>query len=109
MTCEVAPHHLFLSQDDLGRLGKGRAAVRPELGTRQDVEALWDNMDIIDCFATDHGNSPGVLAMMGRGKKWWGQPLVTSPIRQHPTRWRRRKGRSLPLGTPGWRRCCPCC
>ncbi|RMB94053.1 hypothetical protein DUI87_29506 [Hirundo rustica rustica] len=54
VTCEVAPHHLFLSRDDLGRLGKGRAAVRPELGTRQDVEALWENMDIIDCFATDH-------------------------------------------------------
>ncbi|XP_041885370.1 CAD protein isoform X1 [Corvus kubaryi] len=54
VTCEVAPHHLFLSQDDLGRLGKGRAAVRPALGTRQDVEALWENMDIIDCFATDH-------------------------------------------------------
>ncbi|XP_062344305.1 CAD protein isoform X2 [Cinclus cinclus] len=54
VTCEVAPHHLFLSQDDLGRLGKGRAAVRPELGTHQDVEALWENMDIIDCFATDH-------------------------------------------------------
>ncbi|NWT10785.1 PYR1 protein, partial [Vireo altiloquus] len=54
VTCEVAPHHLFLSQDDLERLGKGRAAVRPALGTRQDVEALWENMDIIDCFATDH-------------------------------------------------------
>ncbi|NXD00516.1 PYR1 protein, partial [Certhia familiaris] len=54
VTCEVAPHHLFLSRDDLGRLGKGRAAVRPELGTRQDLEALWENMDIIDCFATDH-------------------------------------------------------
>ncbi|PKU33585.1 cad protein [Limosa lapponica baueri] len=54
VTCEVAPHHLFLSQDDLGRLGEGRAAVRPVLGTRQDVEALWDNMDTIDCFATDH-------------------------------------------------------
>ncbi|NWX35117.1 PYR1 protein, partial [Notiomystis cincta] len=54
VTCEVAPHHLFLSQGDLGRLGKGRAAVRPALGTRQDVEALWENMDIIDCFATDH-------------------------------------------------------
>ncbi|NXC65194.1 PYR1 protein, partial [Aleadryas rufinucha] len=54
VTCEVAPHHLFLSQDDLGRLGKGCAAVRPALGTRQDVEALWENMDIIDCFATDH-------------------------------------------------------
>lgn len=60
VTCEVAPHHLFLSQDDLGRLGKGRAAVRPALGTRQDVEALWENMDIIDCFATDH--APHTLA-----------------------------------------------
>ncbi|NXG24771.1 PYR1 protein, partial [Grallaria varia] len=54
VTCEVAPHHLFLSQDDLGRLGEGRAAVRPALGTRRDVEALWENMDTIDCFATDH-------------------------------------------------------
>ncbi|NWH75885.1 PYR1 protein, partial [Piaya cayana] len=54
VTCEVAPHHLFLCRDDLGRLGEGRAAVRPELGTRQDLEALWENMDTIDCFATDH-------------------------------------------------------
>ncbi|NWQ94742.1 PYR1 protein, partial [Burhinus bistriatus] len=54
VTCEVAPHHLFLCQDDLGRLGEGRAAVRPALGSRQDVEALWENMDTIDCFATDH-------------------------------------------------------
>ncbi|NXF54264.1 PYR1 protein, partial [Oceanites oceanicus] len=54
VTCEVAPHHLFLCRDDLGRLGEGRAAVRPVLGTRQDVQALWENMDTIDCFATDH-------------------------------------------------------
>ncbi|KAF1664833.1 CAD protein, partial [Aptenodytes patagonicus] len=54
VTCEVAPHHLFLCRDDLGRLGEGRAAVRPVLGTHQDVEALWENMDTIDCFATDH-------------------------------------------------------
>ncbi|NXE83919.1 PYR1 protein, partial [Cochlearius cochlearius] len=54
VTCEVAPHHLFLCRADLGRLGEGRAAVRPVLGTQQDVEALWENMDTIDCFATDH-------------------------------------------------------
>ncbi|XP_025911673.1 CAD protein [Apteryx rowi] len=54
VTCEVAPHHLFLCRDDLGRLGEGRGAVRPALGTRQDLEALWENMDTIDCFATDH-------------------------------------------------------
>lgn len=25
------------------------------LGSREDMEALWENLDIIDCFATDHG------------------------------------------------------
>ncbi|XP_066450456.1 multifunctional protein CAD isoform X2 [Eleutherodactylus coqui] len=54
VTCEVAPHHLFLCQDDLGRLGQTRGQVRPMLGTRDDQQALWDNLDIIDCFATDH-------------------------------------------------------
>ncbi|XP_059583288.1 CAD protein isoform X3 [Alligator mississippiensis] len=54
VTCEVAPHHLFLCQDDLGRLGEGRGQVRPTLGTHEDLEALWENMDVIDCFATDH-------------------------------------------------------
>lgn len=55
VTCEVAPHHLFLSRDDLERLGPGKGEVRPELGSRQDVEALWENMAVIDCFASDHG------------------------------------------------------
>jgi carbamoyl-phosphate synthase/aspartate carbamoyltransferase/dihydroorotase len=32
----------------------GRSEVRPRLATREDVDALWDNMDVIDCFATDH-------------------------------------------------------
>jgi len=29
--------------------------VRPVLGTEEDQQALWDNLDIIDVFATDHG------------------------------------------------------
>lgn len=56
VTCEVCPHHLFLSQNDLERIGMDKGQVRPMLGTLEDQEALWDNMDIIDCFATDHGN-----------------------------------------------------
>ncbi|KAI5627787.1 CAD protein [Silurus asotus] len=54
VTCEVAPHHLFLCEDNVSVLGDGRAQVRPMLGTREDMEALWENLDIIDCFATDH-------------------------------------------------------
>ncbi|KAI2652165.1 CAD protein [Labeo rohita] len=54
VTCEVAPHHLFLCDDNVAAIGDGRAQVRPMLGTREDMEALWENLDIIDCFATDH-------------------------------------------------------
>jgi dihydroorotase-like cyclic amidohydrolase len=51
ITCEVTPHHLFLTEKDL--FG-GRSEVRPRLGTQADVDALWENMDVIDCFASDH-------------------------------------------------------
>ncbi|XP_012269304.2 CAD protein isoform X2 [Athalia rosae] len=54
VTCEVCPHHLFLSQDDLDRVGHGRGQVRPVLCSKEDQQALWDNLNIIDCFATDH-------------------------------------------------------
>ncbi len=65
VTCEVCPHHLFLSKDDLpsplrpsppgrGVGGEGKMEVRPRLATKEDVESLWTNMDVIDCFATDH-------------------------------------------------------
>lgn len=54
VTCEVTPHHLFLTQEDAPRLGAGRAEVRPPLATPTDREALWVNLAVIDCFATDH-------------------------------------------------------
>ncbi len=54
ITCEVAPHHLFLCEDDIPRLGPGRCEVRPMLAAKSDQQALWDHMDVIDCFATDH-------------------------------------------------------
>ncbi len=54
VTCEVAPHHLFLTEADIPTLGTGRSEVRPRLATPADQQALWDNLDVIDCFATDH-------------------------------------------------------
>ena len=60
VTCEVTPHHLFLSEDDIPAIGSGRSEVRPRLATRTDVQALWDNLDVIDCFASDH--APHTLA-----------------------------------------------
>jgi carbamoyl-phosphate synthase/aspartate carbamoyltransferase/dihydroorotase len=69
VTCEVCPHHLFLTassppsplpQAGEGRRGEGRTEVRPRLATQADVDALWANLDVIDCFATDH--APHTLA-----------------------------------------------
>lgn len=64
ITCEVGPHHLFLSQADFathgGHLSGGRAEVRPRLADPADQQALWENLDVIDCFATDH--APHTLA-----------------------------------------------
>lgn len=54
LTCEVTPHHLFLTQEDLPAIGAGRGEVRPRLATPADRDALWDNLAVIDCFATDH-------------------------------------------------------
>ena len=55
VTCEVAPHHLFLSTEDyktLGALGK----MNPPLRTPEHKEALTDGLihRIIDCVSTDH-------------------------------------------------------
>jgi carbamoyl-phosphate synthase/aspartate carbamoyltransferase/dihydroorotase len=54
VTCEVTPHHLFLTQEDIPAIGEGRSEVRPRLAAPADLEALWQNLDVIDCFATDH-------------------------------------------------------
>jgi dihydroorotase-like cyclic amidohydrolase len=53
VTCEVTPHHLWLTEEDaihLGPLGQ----MRPALASADDRAALWENLDVIDCFATDH-------------------------------------------------------
>ena len=55
VTCEVSPHHLFLTKDNEASIGVGRSRVRPCLVSELDRQTLWENMDIIDCFATDHG------------------------------------------------------
>ena len=53
VTCEVCPHHLFLTED---QLPEGVKEVRPRLAiSTDDCEALWENLEFIDCFATDHG------------------------------------------------------
>ncbi len=54
LTCEVTPHHLFLTTADIPAIGSGRSEVRPRLAEPSDQQALWDNLPVIDCFASDH-------------------------------------------------------
>ncbi len=55
VTCEVTPHHLTLTEDEVIRRGAD-AKVNPPLRTRKDIAALIVglNDDVIDVIATDH-------------------------------------------------------
>ena len=60
VTCEVTPHHLFLTNTDVKRLGP-LGDMRPTLAEQRDVDALWSHINTtIDCVATDH--APHTLA-----------------------------------------------
>ena len=63
VTCEVAPHHLFFSEETplgggSGTEGKQLSAaekeVRPRLKTSADAAALWESLEWIDMIASDH-------------------------------------------------------
>jgi len=66
VTCEVTPHHLFLTAADVADRG-GWGEVRPRLGTSRDRDALWENLAVCDIFATDH-------APHTREEKAWPNP-----------------------------------
>ncbi len=59
VTCEVTPHHLWLTEADLPGLGP-LGSMRPPLASAADRDALWANLDVVDCIATDH--APHTLA-----------------------------------------------
>lgn len=55
VTCEVTPHHLFLTEADAQTLGPF-GIMKPSLKTEKDRLALWENLEsgVIDMIATDH-------------------------------------------------------
>ena len=55
VTCEVAPHHLFLTEgNSRSILEDSLFTVQPPLATQKDRDFLWANLKWIDCIATDH-------------------------------------------------------
>ena len=53
ISCEVTPHHLFLTEKDTKVLGP-YGIMKPPLKKQEDVDFLWKHIDAIDCIATDH-------------------------------------------------------
>jgi len=53
ITCEVTPHHLWLTDADARALGPF-GYMKPELGSAADRDALWANLNVFDCIASDH-------------------------------------------------------
>lgn len=56
VTCEVTPHHLFLTEENITDSYNTNLKVNPPLRTRNDVEALIDGLidGSIDCVVSDH-------------------------------------------------------
>ncbi len=55
LSCEVTPHHLFLTAETARELGN-YAKVNPPLRTREDAAALWNAIasGVVNMVATDH-------------------------------------------------------
>jgi len=68
-TCEVTPHHLFLTHEALHRLG-GIAKMEPPLRGIFDVISLWDRIrsGFVDVVADDH--APHAIEEKSGGSFW---------------------------------------
>jgi dihydroorotase len=66
VTCEVTPHHLFLTEEAVARLG-AFAQMKPPLLPAPLVERFWERLDLVDIVATDH-------APHTREEKWGANP-----------------------------------
>lgn len=53
ITCDTAPHYLFLTENEGIKLG-GFGSVKPNLATKEDQNYLWAHLKDIDCIVTDH-------------------------------------------------------
>jgi len=69
VTCEVTPHHLFLSSHELEALGY-IALTNPPLRSERDQQSLWLNLKrgIVDIVASDH--APHALHEKERNSVW---------------------------------------
>ncbi len=69
VTCEVTPHHLFLTEKDWDKLGTF-GKMNPPLRSEEDGQALWAALNRIDMIASDHAPH----TMGEKEQDIWGAP-----------------------------------
>jgi len=69
ITCEATPHHLFLSAEDLKRIG-ALALTVPPVREKSHIDALWDSVKngLVDIIASDH--APHAVAEKSADVVW---------------------------------------
>ena len=68
MTCETCPHYLFLTPDDVERLGAVAKCAPPV----REHPGLWERMDEIDMVTSDHSPSSPDLKQGAFADAWGG-------------------------------------
>ncbi|NWF68832.1 MAG: hypothetical protein HXY40_07090 [Chloroflexi bacterium] len=79
VTLGVTPHHLFLTEDDIKRLGT-HGLMKPPLKTRADQAALWQALadGLVDVVESDH--APHTLAEKSSEKTYYGVPGLQTTL-----------------------------
>jgi dihydroorotase len=79
VTIGVCPHHLYLTQDDLGHLGT-LGLMKPELKTHADQQALWKAIadGVVDVIESDH--APHTLEEKQRDTPTYGVPGLETTL-----------------------------
>lgn len=75
----VCPHHLYLTEDDLPRLG-AFGLMKPELKTRADQAALWEAVrdGLVDVIESDH--APHTLHEKQSPQAYYGVPGLETTL-----------------------------
>lgn len=108
ITCGVTPHHLFLTETDVKRLGPF-GKMKPPLQSRKDQNFLWKNLKFIDVIESDHAphtkaekeiegwRTRGTPVERPQGSASWRRPRMSDggEARQYP------EISKAPFGVPG--------
>ncbi len=71
VTCETCPHYLFLTEEDMVRLG-AVAKCAPPLRRRDDQDDLWQRLSEIATIGSDHSPSPWTMKEAQDFSQVWG-------------------------------------